>query len=95
MTSLLPKTLYILFDLNLFFFFNLVTYSTVFYGEYKCYGAGAVTSQRVEWSRNLSGEEAAPFLTKSLIGGEDWMRPVPTHFKKASTSISTTVNGNN
>ena len=54
-----------------------------------------MTSKRVEWSRNLTSEEAAPYLTKDLIGGNGWIRPTPTHFNKASTSISTTVNGNN
>ncbi|XP_034676849.1 putative pectinesterase 11 [Vitis riparia] len=68
--------------------------STAFYGQYKCYGPGAITSKRVEWSRNLTSQEAAPFLTKNLIGGNSWIRPAPTHFKRASTSISNNVNGN-
>ncbi|KAJ9537802.1 hypothetical protein OSB04_030535 [Centaurea solstitialis] len=55
---------------------------TVYYGEYKCYGPGADRSKRVGWSRELSREESAPFLNKSMIGGRSWLRPTPTHFKK-------------
>ncbi|KAF3435717.1 hypothetical protein FNV43_RR22809 [Rhamnella rubrinervis] len=43
----------------------------------------------VEWCRSLSNEEAAPFLTKDMIGGKDWLRPQPNHFKRSSTLIST------
>lgn len=71
-----------------------VVYSTVFYGQYKCYGPGARTSERVEWSRSLTSEEAAPFLTKDLIGGKSWIRPVPTHFKRPLTPTSYNLNGN-
>ncbi|XP_019053026.1 PREDICTED: putative pectinesterase 11 [Nelumbo nucifera] len=66
--------------------------STAYYGEYKCYGAGANVSGRVEWSHNLSNAEAAPFLTKDMIGGRGWLRPSPTRFiGRASTKA---VNGN-
>ncbi|VFQ65731.1 unnamed protein product [Cuscuta campestris] len=47
---------------------------TVYYGEYKCYGAGAKRRGRVNWSRSLSSEEAAPFLTTHMIGGGSWIR---------------------
>ncbi|WRX32579.1 Pectinesterase [Theobroma cacao] len=33
--------------------------SSVLYREYKCYGPGANTKKRVEWSRELTGEEAS------------------------------------
>ncbi|KVH93217.1 Pectinesterase, catalytic [Cynara cardunculus var. scolymus] len=39
-------------------------------------------SKRVGWSRELSHDESAPFLNKSMIGGRSWLRPTPTHFKK-------------
>ncbi|MCL7027889.1 hypothetical protein MKW94_023769 [Papaver nudicaule] len=56
--------------------------STVYYGQYNCYGGGANVSGRAAWSHVLSDEEAAPFLTKTMIGGRDWLRPVPTRFHK-------------
>ncbi|KAG9449668.1 hypothetical protein H6P81_009633 [Aristolochia fimbriata] len=59
---------------------------TVFYGEYKCYGPGARRSGRVGWSRELSSQEAAPFLSKSLIDGTHWLRPVPRHFRRPDGS---------
>ncbi|KAJ6402820.1 hypothetical protein OIU84_014849 [Salix udensis] len=61
--------------------------STVFYSEYKCYGPGADRSKRVGWSRNLSDDDAAPLLTKDMIGGSSWLRPAPTTFKRGSTII--------
>ncbi|CAK9312667.1 unnamed protein product [Citrullus colocynthis] len=61
--------------------------STVYYGQYKCYGQGANPSRRVPWSfTNMTTEEAAPFFTKSFIGAADWLRPLPTHFKRAFSS---------
>ncbi|KAK4599795.1 hypothetical protein RGQ29_009724 [Quercus rubra] len=62
--------------------------STSYYGQYKCSGPGAITSRRVQWSHNLTIQEAAPFLTMDLIGGKSWIRPAPTSFKKAPASIS-------
>ncbi|GKV21146.1 hypothetical protein SLEP1_g31154 [Rubroshorea leprosula] len=62
--------------------------STVYYGEYKCYGPGADTSKRVQWSQSLSEDEAAPFLTKHMIGGTTWLRPAPTHFKRFTGSVT-------
>ncbi|KAJ8441992.1 hypothetical protein Cgig2_020137 [Carnegiea gigantea] len=55
---------------------------TVLYGEYKCHGPGADRTKRVNWSKNLTSEEAAPFLTKDLIGGRGWLRPAPNKFKR-------------
>ncbi|CAO2813460.1 unnamed protein product [Amaranthus hypochondriacus] len=57
--------------------------SSVVYGEYKCYGPGANRTKRVAWSKGLSSEEAAPFLTKNFIGGRAWLRPAPTKFRKS------------
>ncbi|KAK9286301.1 hypothetical protein L1049_014691 [Liquidambar formosana] len=62
--------------------------STVYYGEYKCYGPGANRSERVAWSQDLSSTEAAPFLTMDMIDGGEWLRPTPTHFKRGSTIIT-------
>ncbi|KAJ4963963.1 hypothetical protein NE237_023902 [Protea cynaroides] len=70
------------------------THSTAYYGEYKCYRPGAASSGRVKWSRHLSDEEAKPFLTKDMIGGQAWLRPAPTRFKIPSWITSNTVGGN-
>ena len=47
---------------------------TVLFGEYNCKGPGASTRQRVPWSRALTYEEARPFLGRSFINGEQWLR---------------------
>ncbi|PAN14756.1 hypothetical protein PAHAL_2G442500 [Panicum hallii] len=47
---------------------------TVQFGEYSCTGPGASTRQRVPWSRALTYEEARPFLGRSFINGERWLR---------------------
>lgn len=70
-------------------------YSTVYYGEYKCYGPGANRTERVEWSRSLSSDEAVPFLTKEMIGGQGWLRPAPTHFMRGSSVITMNTDGKN
>ncbi|XVE56066.1 hypothetical protein DITRI_Ditri03aG0207200 [Diplodiscus trichospermus] len=67
--------------------------STVFYGEYKCYGPGANTKRRVEWSQKLTNKEAELFLTKDMIGGKSWIRSTPKHFRKASTVVSNNSTG--
>ncbi|XP_011093643.1 probable pectinesterase 53 isoform X1 [Sesamum indicum] len=46
---------------------------TVFYGQYKCRGAGASFAGRVSWSRELSDEEAKPFISLSFIDGSEWI----------------------
>ncbi|XP_044509713.1 putative pectinesterase 11 [Mangifera indica] len=66
---------------------NQMAHRTTYYGEYKNYGPGADTSKRVGWSDKLSNEEAAPFLTKDMIGGTDWLRSSPKNFKKSSSII--------
>ncbi|XP_022769001.1 putative pectinesterase 11 [Durio zibethinus] len=67
--------------------------STVFYREYKCYGPGADTKKRVQWSEKLTDKEAEFFLTKNMIGGKSWIRSTPTRFRKASTAISNNSTG--
>lgn len=47
---------------------------TVLFGEYSCKGPGASTRQRVPWSRSLTYDEARPFLGRSFINGEQWLR---------------------
>lgn len=47
---------------------------TVFYGQYKCTGAGANYIGRVPWSRELTDEEAKPFISLSFIDGTEWIK---------------------
>ncbi|XP_062232619.1 probable pectinesterase 53 [Phragmites australis] len=47
---------------------------TVFYGQYKCTGPGANYAGRVEWSRELTDEEAKPFISLDFIDGFEWLR---------------------
>ncbi|XP_062220901.1 probable pectinesterase 53 isoform X2 [Phragmites australis] len=47
---------------------------TVFYGQYKCTGPGASFAGRVAWSRELTDEEAKPFISLSFIDGTEWVR---------------------
>uniref|UniRef100_A0A0D9X1B4 Pectinesterase n=1 Tax=Leersia perrieri TaxID=77586 RepID=A0A0D9X1B4_9ORYZ len=47
---------------------------TVLFGEYNCKGPGASTKQRVPWSRTLTYEEARPFIGRSFINGEQWLK---------------------
>jgi len=56
--------------------FNNLTYiyRTIFLGEYKCSGPGAV---RLNYKRILSDEEAKHFLSMAYIHGEQWVRPPP------------------
>ncbi|XP_039115871.1 LOW QUALITY PROTEIN: putative pectinesterase 11 [Dioscorea cayenensis subsp. rotundata] len=63
---------------------NTTRQSTSYYGEYMCYGPGATSSKRVKWSHQLTSDEAKPFLTKDMINGDEWLRAVPTQFKKPS-----------
>ncbi|KAM0967780.1 hypothetical protein ACFX2A_016519 [Malus domestica] len=38
--------------------------SKVYYGEYKCIGAGAVTAERVAWEHNVTPKEFTSFMNK-------------------------------
>ncbi|KAG9157181.1 hypothetical protein Leryth_004867 [Lithospermum erythrorhizon] len=53
--------------------------SKVYYGEYKCSGAGANMSKRVTWARRLTDEEATPFLGTYFINGDSWLLNKPPH----------------
>lgn len=46
---------------------------TVYYGQYKCYGPGASSTGRVAWSRELTDNEARPFLDLTFIDGKEWI----------------------
>ncbi|EEC71149.1 hypothetical protein OsI_02978 [Oryza sativa Indica Group] len=47
---------------------------TAFYGQYQCYGDGSKTDGRVAWSHDLTQAEAAPFITKAWVDGQQWLR---------------------
>ncbi|PON99512.1 Pectinesterase, Tyr active site [Trema orientale] len=46
---------------------------TVFYGQYKCTGPGAEYGGRVPWSRELTPQEAEPFISVDFINGYEWL----------------------
>ncbi|MCO5573281.1 hypothetical protein L7F22_027050 [Adiantum nelumboides] len=45
---------------------------TVYYGQFRCYGPGANASGRVSWSKELTLQEAQPFLELTFIDGDEW-----------------------
>ncbi|KAI9182505.1 hypothetical protein LWI28_025981 [Acer negundo] len=47
--------------------------TSVFYGEYKCSGAGANLTGRVPWARILTDEEAMPFIGTYYVDGDTWL----------------------
>ncbi|KAK7299938.1 hypothetical protein RJT34_10768 [Clitoria ternatea] len=47
---------------------------TAVFGEYQCTGRGADRRHRVPWSKSLSYAEARPFMEKSFIDGDQWLR---------------------
>ncbi len=50
---------------------NTDNYKTARYAEYKNYGPGANTSARVNWSRQLTDEEAKKITMKNVFSGWD------------------------
>eukprot|EP00253_Pinus_taeda_P012270 PITA_12270 len=61
--------------------------STVFYGMYKCSGPGAKDKGRVSWSRDLSDQEVAPFLTTGFIDGQNWISDIPSRLQGATNLV--------
>ncbi|XP_014502891.2 pectinesterase QRT1-like [Vigna radiata var. radiata] len=47
---------------------------TAVFGEYECNGKGADRNKRTAWSKSFSYDEAVPFLQKSFIDGDQWLR---------------------
>ncbi|XP_003594727.2 probable pectinesterase 67 [Medicago truncatula] len=45
----------------------------LYHAEYKCHGPGAIAEKRASWSRQLSDEEAAPFISIDYIDGKNWL----------------------
>ncbi|KAL0716977.1 hypothetical protein Bca4012_066299 [Brassica carinata] len=56
---------------------------TIFYGEYKNFGAGASTKNRVKWKglRFLSKKEANRFTVKPFIDGQRWLPTTKVPFR--------------
>ncbi|OAY30576.1 pectinesterase PPME1 [Manihot esculenta] len=50
---------------------------TVFFGEYKNTGPGANTAKRAKFAKQLTEEEAKPFLNLGYINGTIWLLPPP------------------
>lgn len=48
---------------------NPANESTVLYAEYKSYGAGADSSSRAKWSRQLSKKELKKYIVKNIFNG--------------------------
>jgi pectinesterase len=46
---------------------------TVYYGEYASKGAGARTTQRVSWSKQLSVKEVKQYTLKNIFGSTQWL----------------------
>ncbi|OWM72627.1 putative pectinesterase/pectinesterase inhibitor 24 [Punica granatum] len=58
--------------------------STIYYAEYKNYGSGSNTKNRVKWKglrTNLSTKEAEKFTVKSFIMGDSWIKKADVSFK--------------
>ncbi|GLJ23142.1 hypothetical protein SUGI_0436650 [Cryptomeria japonica] len=48
---------------------------TAFFGIYDCKGSGAVTAMESGWTKQLTFEEARPFLDRSFINASYWLDP--------------------
>lgn len=47
---------------------------TVFFGQYKCSGPGAIQSKKVGWAHELTDIQAAPFQSLNFIDGASWLQ---------------------
>eukprot|EP01018_Ginkgo_biloba_P031932 Gb_38324 [translate_table: standard] len=48
---------------------------TAFYGMYECTGHGVITAMESGWTKELTYEEARPFLDRSFINASTWVQP--------------------
>ncbi|KAH0718227.1 hypothetical protein KY285_014258 [Solanum tuberosum] len=58
---------------------------TIYYAEYRNFGAGAVTKNRVNWKGlklNITSKEASKFSVTQLIQGDKWLPSTGVAFKK-------------
>ncbi|CAM0949596.1 unnamed protein product [Alopecurus aequalis] len=49
----------------------------VYYGEYRCSGPGAMSTQRIGWARVLNDLQARPFTGSHFVYGNSWILPPP------------------
>lgn len=49
---------------------------TAYYAEYNCFGKGALSNNRVTWSKQLSPEEAKHYTTRHILAGNDQWAPI-------------------
>ncbi len=49
-----------------------------FYAEYQNTGAGADISKRVEWSKQLTNEQAKEWTVEKVLAGDDGWKPILT-----------------
>ncbi|KAK9086277.1 hypothetical protein Syun_028671 [Stephania yunnanensis] len=47
--------------------------SNLYQAEYNCHGPGSATEGRAKWARQLTKEEASPFLSIDYINGKEWL----------------------
>ncbi|KGN57171.1 probable pectinesterase 67 [Cucumis sativus] len=45
----------------------------LYHGEYDCYGPGSESGNRAPWAKQLTKEEATPFMEVTFIDGTDWL----------------------
>jgi len=59
---------------------NAKNEETAWYGEYGSTGPGARTAERANWSRQLTGEQAAAFRPEVFLRGDDGWNPAAQNF---------------
>lgn len=58
--------------------------NTIYYGEYRNFGPGASTKNRVKWKglrTNMSSKEAGKFTVKSFIKGASWIKKADVSYQ--------------
>ncbi|KAG8090318.1 hypothetical protein GUJ93_ZPchr0011g27442 [Zizania palustris] len=52
--------------------------SGIYYGEFKCTGAGSDARKRVGWALELTDEQAKPFIGTHYVFGDSWLTSPPS-----------------
>lgn len=47
--------------------------SNIYHAEFHCHGPGYEPEKRAHWARQLTEEEAAPFMSIDYIDGTKWL----------------------
>ncbi|KAJ8444916.1 hypothetical protein Cgig2_029110 [Carnegiea gigantea] len=45
----------------------------LYQAEYDCHGPGSGTAERADWTKRISADEAAPFVSVNFIDGTQWL----------------------